>query len=50
MSYRGLMDGWCGDEHLVECQYCEFICECKTIENYDDYYDENEDFFDNYEE
>lgn len=44
MSYRGLMDGWHGDEHLVECSNdCKNFCQCEMIE--DGYYDEYEDYY-----
>lgn len=33
MAIRGMMDGWHGDEHLVECRRdCKDYCECAEID------------------
>jgi hypothetical protein len=43
------MDGWHGDEHLVECSNdCAYFCQCEIFEDgdYDEYYDD----YDYYEE
>lgn len=44
--FQGLMDGWHGDEHLVECANdCANFCQCEIFE--DGYYDEYDcDFLD----
>ncbi len=44
MSYRGMMDGWAGDEEIVNCpRECVYYCSCNFK---DDYYNEacDEDF------
>lgn len=41
----GQMDGWNGDEHLTDCDYCGTDKVCESCD--DDYYDEYNEYEEN---
>ena len=46
MSYRGMMDGWAGDEEIVDCQRdCTYYCSCSFYDDYEEACDEDFDCF-----